>query len=174
VSDTLNTGDIVLTGRRSQGLVSQAIRLGSKIRYGFRSPYTVWAHAALVIDAEQFLVAEARSRGVVVSDMRDRFPAGDFAVVPTGGSLNEHDLNQVLDFANAVLASRTRYGFVTFIGLGIYCLTGGGLCIQKAGTAICSGFVCDALTRAGYIWNRPPYAMMPSDIAKHFAFAPTS
>ncbi len=39
---------------------------------------------------------------------------------------------------------------------------------QRSGTAICSGFVCDALTRAGYIWPRPPISMMPADLARYF------
>jgi hypothetical protein len=57
---------------------------------------------------------------------------------------------------------------VTIFGFGLYCVTGGQICIQKAGTAICSGFVSDALTRAGYIWPRPPFAMMPADLARYF------
>jgi hypothetical protein len=34
--------------------------------------------------------------------------------------------------------------------------------------SICSGFVCAALTRAGFIWKRPPFAMMPTVLARHF------
>jgi hypothetical protein len=172
VTNTLHNGDIVLTGRKSQGLISHAIRLGSKLRYGTHSPYTIWAHAALVTDAPNHQVTEARSHGVTVSDIRDRFPQGDYAIIPTGQTIDPHDLQQVLDFARTVVQHRTRYGYLTFIGLAIYCLTGGGLCIQQAGTAICSGFVCDALTRAGYIWNRPPYAMMPADIAAQLQYQP--
>jgi hypothetical protein len=33
---------------------------------------------------------------------------------------------------------------------------------------ICSVFVSDALTRAGYVWPRPPFAMMPADLALYF------
>ena len=47
-------------------------------------------------------------------------------------------------------------------------MTGAQLCVQLAGTAICSGFVSDALTRAGLIWARPPFSMMPADLARHF------
>jgi hypothetical protein len=28
--------------------------------------------------------------------------------------------------------------------------------------------VSDALTRAGFIWARPPFSMMPADLARHF------
>lgn len=87
-------------------------------------------------------------------------------LVRTG--INDHDGEQVLKFARAVLDAKTRYGFVTFFGLALYCLTGTQLCIQQAGTAICSGFVSDALTRAGHVWPRPPFAMMPADLARYF------
>lgn len=168
----LHNGDIVLTGRKHQGIVSSAIRLGSKLRYGQESPYVVWAHCSIVIDAEKFLVAEANKPGVQIRDMRERYPAGDFAVVPTGATMDPRDFEQVLAFVNAVVAARTKYGILTFVGLGLYCLTGGRLCIQRAGTAICSGLVCDALTRAGYIWDRPPFSMMPADIAHQLDFRP--
>jgi hypothetical protein len=79
-----------------------------------------------------------------------------------------HDQEQVLRFARSVLDEKHGYGFVTFLGLALYCLTGAQLCIQQAGTSICSGFVCDALTRAGFIWRRPPFAMMPADLAQTF------
>lgn len=164
----MHNGDIILTGRKSQGVISYAIKLGSKLRYGFNSPHTFWSHAALVIDANKFLIAEARKNGVVVSDLRDRFPEGDYQLIPTGATMSALDVQQVLAFSDAVLAARTSYGFVTIVGLAFYCLTGGKLCFQTSGTAICSGFVCDALTRAGYIWPRPPFSMMPADIANFF------
>jgi hypothetical protein len=34
------------------------------------------------------------------------------------------------------------------------------------GTAICSGFVAEALVRTGVIFEKPPSHMMPSDLAK--------
>lgn len=162
----VNNGDIILTGKQSQGLVSLVIKLGSKLRYGFKSPFTIYSHTAIVYDAELGLVVEAVSHGVVISKLAERFPEGDFDVLHT--EVNEHDWKQIEKFLNAVVEAKWRYGFVTFLGLAIYCLTGGALCIQKAGTSICSGLVCDALTRAGYVWNRPPYSMMPADIADQF------
>lgn len=167
-------GDILLTGRQSQGIVSLAIKLGQKLRFGFKSHYTIWSHTALVIDSDQGLCAEAVSTGVKITKIAERFPEGDYAIVSTGARMLRADRNQVLKFASSVVDAKSHYGFWTFAGLAIYCLTGSALCVQKAGTSICSGFVCDALTRAGYIWERPPYAMMPADIAKHFNLRYTS
>jgi hypothetical protein len=157
-------GDFLLTGLTAQGIVSWAIRTGSLLRR-YEAPYRRFSHAALVIREDGGL-AEARSRGVKETPLEAYEPA-DYVLVRT--HVDEHDARQIAAFAQAVLAARTNYGIPTFIGLGLYCLTGAQLCIQTAGTAICSGFVSDALTRAGYIWPRPPFAMMPADLARYFA-----
>lgn len=167
---TLHVGDIVFTGKLSQGITSLAIKLGQRLRHGFKSPYVIWSHCAIVVDAEKGLVCEAVSSGVKINAIADRFPDGDFAVLSVGERLHPHDRGQIMDFLGAVLESKAKYGFWTFAGLALYCLTGSKLCIQKAGTSICSGLVCDAYTRAGVIWERPPYAMTPADIAKHYDF----
>jgi hypothetical protein len=162
-AEDLRVGDFLLTGIKAQGIVSWAIKTGALLR-GYPKPFRRFSHSALVIAADGTL-AEAVAKGVVRSPISKYAPA-DYAIVRT--HVDEHDALQVLAFADAVLAARTRYGFVTFVGLALYCLTGAQLCIQKAGTAICSGFVSDALTRAGFIWPRPPFAMMPADLAQHF------
>lgn len=156
-------GDFILTGLKAQGLVSLAIKLGSRIR-GYDKAYRRFSHTALVID-QQGTIAEAVSKGVVYSHI-SRFHEADYVVVHT--VVDVHDQEQIVAFVDSVVQSKTKYGFGTFVGLGLYCLTGGQWCIQKAGTAICSGLVSDALTRAGHIWERPPYAMMPADLARHF------
>lgn len=159
----LRVGDFLLTGIKAQGIVSWAIKLGALLR-GYDKPFRRFSHTALVIGADGTL-AEALAKGVATSPISKYAPA-DYVIVRT--HVDSHDAAQVLAFAEAVLAARTKYGFVTFAGLALYCLTGASLCIQKAGTAICSGFVSDALTRAGFIWPRPPYAMMPADLARFF------
>ena len=156
-------GDFLLTGVTAQGIVSWAIKTGSWLRR-YEAPYRRFSHAALVIGDDGSL-AEALGTGVQRSELA-KYKTADYVLVRT--DVNEHDRGQVLAFANSVLDARTSYGFATIAGLGLYCLTGGQLCIQLAGTAICSGFVCDALTRAGYVWPRPPFAMMPADLARFF------
>ena len=95
-----------------------------------------------------------------------KYDRADYVLVRT--CVDEHDRAQVLKFVESVLEAKTKYAFMTILGLGLYCLAGAQVCIQEAGTAICSGFVSDALTRAGYVWPRPPFAMMPPDLARYF------
>ena len=168
-STQVNNGDILFTGRKAQGIVSLAIKLGQKLRHGFNSPYTIWSHCAIVVDAERGLIAEAVSSGVKINGMQ-KYRDGDFAVLHTGQHIDQRDMQQIMSFVNAVVDAKHKYGFWTFAGLAIYCLTGSKLCVQEAGTAICSGLICDAYTRSGVIWERPPYAMTPADIAKHYDF----
>jgi cell wall-associated NlpC family hydrolase len=158
----LRAGDFLLTGVTAQGIVSRAIKFGAWLRR-YPAPFRRFSHTALVVSENE--IVEALGRGVERNPVSKYAPA-DYAIVRT--QVGEHDQRQILDFADAVLAARTRYGYTTIAGLAIYCLTGGQLCIQKAGTAICSGFVSDALTRAGFIWPRPPFAMMPADLAQYF------
>jgi hypothetical protein len=158
----LEAGDVLLTGVIQQGLVSRAIKLGALLR-GFPKPYRRFSHAALVIGPDT--LAEALGRGVVRSPIAKYAPA-NYAIVRT--RVDAHDQAQVLAFAEAVLDARERYGYVTIAGLALYCLSGSRICIQQAGTAICSGFVSDALTRSRFVWPRPPFAMMPADLAQCF------
>ena len=55
--------------------------------------------------------------------------------------------------------------FVANVGLFLWAVTGSNLCLQRAGTATCSGLVACALTRRGFVWSRPPFAMTPAGIA---------
>jgi hypothetical protein len=156
-------GDFLLTGIKAQGIVSWAIKVGSWLRR-FDAPYRRFSHAALVIDDDGTL-AEALGKGVVLSPLT-KYEAANYVLVRTG--VQEPDRGQIRKFADSVLDANTKYGFWTIVGLGLYCLAGAQVCIQRAGTAICSGFVSDALTRAGYVWPRPPFAMMPADLARCF------
>jgi len=160
---TPQVGDILLTGVRSQGVFSWAIKIGSWLRR-YDAPYRRFSHAVLVI-SDDGSIAEALSRGVVRGHL-SKYEAANYVLVRV--NVEPHDQRQVLEFAESVLAARTRYGFATIFGLALFCLSGAQLCIQQAGTAICSGFVSDALTRAGHTWPRPPFAMMPADLAQYF------
>jgi hypothetical protein len=156
-------GDFLLTGVKAQGLVSWAIKTGSWLRR-YERPYRRFSHTALVI-GDNGEIAEAVAKGVLPANI-SKYHDDDYVLVHT--DVADHDRAQVLAFADSVVKFRTKYGFWTFAGLALYSLTGAQLCVQLAGTAICSGFVSDALTRAGFIWARPPFAMMPADLARHF------
>lgn len=162
-ASTPQVGDILLTGVASQRFVSRAIKFGSWLRR-YDASYRRFSHAALVI-SDDGTIAEALSRGVVQRNLSHYEPA-NYVLVRV--NVEPHDQRQVMKFAESVIAARTRYGFITIFGLAIFCLSGAQLSIQQAGTAICSGFVSDALTRAGHVWPRPPFAMMPADLAQYF------
>lgn len=161
----MRPGDIIVTGAKSQGIVSWAIKLGQRLR-GFNKEERQWSHCMLVLNEATFI--EAAQKGVRLTS-----PAvlhdGDWELLET--HVDEHDLAQIQAFCRAVLASKQTYGFWTFAGLALYCLTGSKLCVQRAGTSICSGLVSDALTRGQYVWPRPPYAMMPGDLYRFFKTA---
>jgi hypothetical protein len=160
----LATGDVLLTGVKQTNIFSRAIKLGAMLR-GYDKKYRRFSHAALVIDPDGTL-AEALSNGVHRSPI-SKYDEPNYRIVHT--HVDEHDQAQLLDFTNSVLKARKiGYGRLTIAGLALYCLTGAPICVETAGTAICSGFVCDALTRAQFIWKRPPFAMMPADLAKAF------
>jgi hypothetical protein len=162
----LRNGDIVLIERKSQGPVSVAITVGAKLRYGFASPHARYSHAAIVSDVSEpaaVRIVEATAASGVQEVFLAKYDRSEFDVIHM--DVPEEDWKQVREFLNRVLEARTGYDYVTHVGLALYALTGTRLCVQRAGTAICSGLVCDALTRAGEIWTRPPYACTPADIS---------
>jgi hypothetical protein len=166
VAEALRNGDILLVDQNSQGPVSAAIRLGAKLRYGFASPHAQYAHAAIVYDASEpsaVLIVEATAAGGVEKAFLAKYDSSEYDVIHM--NVSEDDWKQVEAFLDEVVDVRTGYDYLTHVGLFLYSVTGTRVCVQRAGTAICSGLVCDALTRAGRIWERPPYACTPADIS---------
>ena len=166
MSARIRNGDVVLVDRNAQGPIAVSIRLGSMLRYGVASPHTRYSHAAIVyyasaLDAVRIVEATAAS-GVQIA-LLPKYDDSHSDVVAT--HVDEHHWPDVKRYLDDVLEARTSYDFVTYIGLTMYSLTGTKLCIQRAGSAICSGLVCDALTRAGIVWPRPPFACTPADIS---------
>lgn len=163
----LKAGDVVLVASKSQSWVSTAIRWGTVLRFPRRPELWRFTHAALVVAGtarDRTTIAEALSEGVRVRVLEQHYSPDQLRAYATGDAMSDGDRQQVTDFAYSVVAARTGYGTWTFAGLAVYCATGTALCVQRAGTAICSGFVADALTRAGIPrkgWSRPPYACMP-------------
>jgi MFS family permease len=130
-----------------------------------------YSHAALVTQVDPdgtVWVTEALARGI--KKRRMKYPVDDYRHIPV--PMTDEDREQVLEFARAVVDAKTRYGVVLFASLAVYCITvsipGPTLVLAESGTAICSGFVSDALTRTGIIWHREPYWQMPADIAAYF------
>lgn len=168
-AEGLNTGDIVLT--HGKYWTSRMIRLGQSLRFrGARRPFAHWNHVALVLDSDGNL-GEALSDGVVRTNI-SRYEGTEYHLVRV--QCSTEDRAQILAFANAVLdaPSRTRYGWLTIVSLFFTLTLGSKLVFGKVGTAICSGFACEALVRTGAIFPRPPAHMMPADAAEYFAVEP--
>lgn len=164
--EQIRAGDVVLV--YGQDLISVSIAVGTILRYGAGTPYAEWTHAALVYEApsqdpDTIRIVEATQASGVHTAFLSKYTAGKHKIVHT--HVGRHDWEQVRDFLDRVLVARERYDLVAYLGLTLYALTGTRLCLQEAGTATCSGLVCDALTRAGFTWSRPPYACTPADIA---------
>lgn len=136
-----------------------------------KAPWGRYSHAALIVDQwGETKIAEALAHGVSISPI-DKYPVNNYTHIET--AISDEDLSEMHIFVAAVLAAKTKYGFVTFFGLFIYCITASipilpTIMIQQSGTSICSGFVCDAGTRWGEIWEHEPYWMMPAHIAAHY------
>jgi hypothetical protein len=151
-------------------------RIGSRIiqrwqtrRYkDSESTYAKWNHAGLFL-GEGGRIAEALGNGVVERDIR-AYTKPYLAVVQFP-NMAKLDCEQIRDFAEAVLQARFEYSYETLLAIALQLSTGSRLGFARASTAICSGFVADALTRAGYIFERPSAFTMPADLAKKFDVA---
>jgi hypothetical protein len=162
----IRRGDVVLIDDLGQGWISASIALGELLRRP-RSPYAMWTHIAIVYDVpyqDPYTIkiveatASAGVRKAFLSKYQSRYAIGHTEV-------GYDDWLEVKEFLECVLRAREKYDFVAYAGLTLYALTGTHVCIQRAGTATCAGLVADALTRRGFVWSRPPYAMTPAMIA---------
>ncbi len=167
MDQAIRLGDVVLIDELGQGLVSASVALGEVLRYGRNSPYTQWTHIAIVYetcgqDPADILIVEARGSTRVHKTSLSKY-VKHYAIVHT--NVAESDWWEVKGFLDSVLAAREKYDYLAFVGLALYAVFGSRVCIQRAGTATCSGLVADALTRAQFIWSRPPYSMTPANVA---------
>ena len=164
MSDPIRNGDVILVDRNAQGWISWSVKLGAKLRYGFMDPDTQYSHAAIVYDAgDPVTIVEATALSGVQQVYLSKYKKREYVVVHT--KVEPYDFEQVRKYLDSVLEERASYDFSTIAGLSLYAVTGSKLCVQHAGSVTCSGLVCEALTRAGFVWNRPPYACTPADIS---------
>jgi hypothetical protein len=160
-------GDFLLT--HGDALFSKLIRFGERLRIrGADRKFTWFNHAALVIDADGTL-AEALAAGVVRSPA-DKYLAKDYVVVSPGASAS--DVAEVLAFADWVLRTRHKYGWVTIASIALTVLTGSKFTFFVDGEFICSGFVARAMERTQAIFNRDPVHITPADLAKYYDAVP--
>jgi hypothetical protein len=165
-AEEMHEGDFLLT--RGDYLVSRLIRFGQRLRHEER--YAQWNHAVLVLSKDG-RIAEALSKGVVENHI-SKYHGKRYYLVRLQG-VRDEDRNQMMAFAASVLESsdRTEYGWLTIASIILTLLTSSRLVFGMAGTAICSGFVAEALVRTGIIFDKPPSHMMPADLAKKYLSA---
>ena len=132
-----------------------------------------WAnmsHAGVVVvhpASGELCLCEALAHGVAFSPI-DKYESDNIVFIPSSKGMNTSDLGRFRDFVYSVVEAKTRYGFVMFASLFIYCVTAGiafmpTLVLYKSGTSICSGFACDALT-GPYRWTHEAIFQMPANM----------
>jgi hypothetical protein len=159
----VSVGDVILT--HSAFWTGKMIRFGQRLRWrGARRPFANFNHAVLVVDGSGAIV-EALGHGVE-HNMLGKYRDTEYALIRT--DVHPVDAGQMLDFAESVLAARTKYGYLEILSLGLTLAIPAPIQFGAPGTMICSGFVASALTRAGIVWSVTPEYAMPADIAEHF------
>lgn len=157
----MDIGDFILV--ETNHAASRFIRIGQSLRFHDKR-YSRWNHVALVVSKDGDLV-EALTTGVVRSHY-SKYKNNSHRVIPTRCS--HEDQMEILRYANSVVDARTKYGWATIVGLFFTLIFGSKFVIGRIGSAICSGLVSEALVRSGVIFDRPPYYMMPADLAQHY------
>jgi hypothetical protein len=114
-------------------------------------------------------IAEALGQGVVRGTI-DSYQGREYHLVRVDAS--EEGQAEIRAFAESVLAARTRYGWATIAALFFTLAVGSMFTIGKIGTAICSGFVTEAIVRTGCIFPVPPDDMTPAGLAEAFGVDP--
>ena len=140
---------------------SRLIQFGQRRRFSRREAY--WNHAGLFVSDKGDIVESLVHTGVT-SDNIEKYKDLEYVVVHL--HLQQNDKDQILRFADWAVGR--KYGFLTDISLGLWCLFGGKFDFSIDGEMICSGFVAKALERAGYIFDRDSTRESPADLANHF------
>ncbi len=163
----LRAGYLILT--HGKAWTSRLIRFGQRLRFrGERRAYAHWNHVALALD-DRGGIAEALGEGVRETNI-SKYAGTDYYVLEV--ECSDEDRRQIVAFADAVVEARFKYGKVLIFSLGLTLLFGSTYTLGKIGTAICSGFAAEAITRMGAIFPRPPAYMMPADVAEFFDVRP--
>ena len=160
-------GDFILT--HGNAWFNKCIRIGQRLRFrGADRKYTVWDHAALVVDENGGLI-EAAGPGVQRTDL-SAYRDIEYHFVRLGVAVGETDRAEAVAFAEWSLGE--QYGWLTIVSITLGLLTGGRLTFGFEGQQICSGLVARALERTPAIFDRDPADIMPADLAKYYRVEP--
>jgi hypothetical protein len=154
--ETFLPGDLLVT--HSSGFLDKMIRLGEKMR---GSGQYAWASHVVCVGYGHLI--EALGQGVVTSPL-DKYKDCLFSIIDT--ELDEADRKRAVDFWSSAVGD--KYGFITDVSLGIYCLTNTKLGILREGSYICSGLAASGLVEGGVHFPKFPELCLPSDIMKFY------
>jgi hypothetical protein len=150
-------GDFLLSLRKD-AFMGKCIRFFQ--RFKLAPEFAKWGHAMLSLGGD--MVQEALEWGQERNSL-ETYRDAELLHVQVDAS--HQDTMQMMAFADSCYYYKRRYGYMTIVSLMISLTTGNALQFSKAGTAICSGFVAEALVRAGYIFDKPPDYVTPGDLA---------
>lgn len=160
-------GDFILT--HGNAWFNKCIHVGQRFRFrGADRKYTVWDHAALVVNEDGGLI-EAAGPGVHRSTLAD-YHNIEYHLVRLGDLVGATDRAEAVAFAEWSLGE--KYGWLTIVSISLGLLTGGRLTFGFEGQQVCSGLVARALERTPAIFDRNPEDIMPADLAKYYHVEP--
>ena len=162
------SGDIGFA--RSTGAIAKAIRFGERLR-GTRND-SKWNHAFILNEFVngEWTIFQAEAKGITADKtLSSVAPGGTYEIIPLP---YEADRNEVLAFARSQVGA--KYGFFTILSCIVDILLPDTICLRRANTWICSGFVAACLmfggwTRAFKIAKIDLYTIMPSELRAEIA-----
>jgi hypothetical protein len=160
-------GDFILL--HTSNWSSNLIHFGQKLRYhGKDSKYTLWNHAALIINTDGDII-EALNSGVRKSNLL-KYKEVAYHLVRI--KANREDRQEAVHFAYYALGE--KYGKLTIVSIAISFITGLKFSFGFDGQQICSGLVARALERTTAIFTSEPSHITPADLAKYYQVNPTA
>ncbi|MGI5128278.1 hypothetical protein ACQEVB_15815 [Pseudonocardia sp. CA-107938] len=165
----LRPGDFLLC--RAHGINHDLLRIGQGLRLGRTQRHMArYTHAALFVSASGDLI-EAVGTGVRRNHLRNYAQHGRaYQIVHITAS--DEDRRQMVAFAEAALARRAPYGFLSNISTTLWAFTGSSLIFFRDGSFTCSGLVAAALERTSAQFATNATRVMPAQLAVLFG-APT-
>ncbi len=159
----LEVGDFILT--RGENWYSKAIRFGQGFNRRVRNgPVTEINHAALSVGGDG--LSEALSDGIVRTNLEKY---DDFYYAAIRLDLPYSDQLQIMRYVDASETGQVKYGWLTIVSLALTMATGCNLNFGVNGTMICSGYVGQALVRAGEIFEHTDANFVtPADLVEKY------
>lgn len=166
----IEPGDVVLT--HADGFIHGLIRFGQRLIFkGDRRKFAYWNHAAIVHKVDRSTkpstayIAEALGQGVILSDL-NKYKDTEFVLIELNPTYI--DRLETQNFVQDVLDKREKYNYLEILSIALTLLIPLPIQFGSPGTAICSGLVANALTRAGVIWPCAPDYAYPATIAQYY------